>query len=205
MLKSANTIPFVVSSRRSVKVTRQVPGSGSVIWNPGTVSSGTIATLVYMVDVTPVTPGDLPATGVYDTGAGTRATYVDGTGNTTQARATHTLGELCGLVVDADTPTPAVIASFQSRPSAQGSLLEWRTAAEAGTVAFTSPQGNSYAVLDVATGKVVARRESREVCGVAPDGPAFMTTTGAGLIDLADGSERTAKNYVFDNHVLRMT
>lgn len=76
---------------------------------------------------------------------------------------------------------------------------------EAGTVAFTSPQGNSYAVLDVATGKVVARHDSREVCGVAPDGPAFMTTTGAGLVDLADGSERAAKGYVFDNHVLRMT
>jgi hypothetical protein len=157
-------------SQGSIVSQPAIAGSGDVTWNPGTVSSGTIATLVYMVDVTPVAPGDLPATGVFDTGAGTRATYVDGTGNTTQARATHTLGELCGLVVDADTPTPAVIASFQSRPSAQGSLLEWRTAAEAGTVAFEvwrqdgeratklheatlfaqldAPQGGTYRFLD---------------------------------------------------------
>ncbi|MGB6120232.1 MAG: DUF1513 domain-containing protein [Mesorhizobium sp.] len=76
---------------------------------------------------------------------------------------------------------------------------------QAGTVAFTSPQGNSLAVLDATTGNVVASRSLEEVCGVAPDGKAFMVTTGAGEIDLADGAARREAAIVFDNHVLRFT
>lgn len=74
----------------------------------------------------------------------------------------------------------------------------------AGTVAFTSPQGNRVAILDDRTGNLVASRELTEVCGVAPDGDGYLLTTGAGVVDLPDGASRTEKSLVFDNHVLRI-
>ncbi|TGS94016.1 DUF1513 domain-containing protein, partial [Mesorhizobium sp. M8A.F.Ca.ET.213.01.1.1] len=52
--------------------------------------------------------------------------------------------------------------------------------AATGTVAVTSPEGNSLAVIDAASGDVVATRALVEVCGLAPDGSGFMATTGAG-------------------------
>ena len=78
-----------------------VGGTGNITWNPGTVAAG--------ADRDPHLPGrrhpDLgrparsrrrppPASG-----NGTRAQYVDNTGNTTQARATYLFGPLCELAV----------------------------------------------------------------------------------------------------------
>jgi hypothetical protein len=76
--------------------------------------------------------------------------------------------------------------------------------ASTGTVAVTSPEGNSLAVLDAASGRVVATRSLVEVCGLAPDGAGFMATTGAGEIVGGAGTTRSEPDYVWDNHMLRI-
>jgi hypothetical protein len=115
-----------------------IGGSGNLTWNPGSLAAGTTATLVYLIDVTPAAATDILATGAFDSGNGTRATYLDETGNSTQSRATVSIGELCELTVDADSPTPALFTSFAARRprGGEGALLEWHTAAEAGTLSF---------------------------------------------------------------------
>lgn len=73
-----------------------------------------------------------------------------------------------------------------------------------GIVAVSSPEGNSLAVIDVASGRIVATRSLAEVCGVAPDKASFMATTGAGEIVEAGGTTRSEPDYVWDKHVLRI-
>ncbi|MDG4905750.1 DUF1513 domain-containing protein [Mesorhizobium sp. WSM4898] len=75
---------------------------------------------------------------------------------------------------------------------------------DAGTVAVTSPEGNSLAVIDAASGRVIATKSLVEVCGLAPDGADFMATTGAGEIVGGAGGTRAEPDYVWDNHVLRI-
>lgn len=74
----------------------------------------------------------------------------------------------------------------------------------AGTVAVSSPQGNSLVVLDAATGKVRASQSLIEVCGIAPEDRAFMATTGTGAIVDASGERAAMEGYVWDNHLLRV-
>lgn len=124
------------TSQGSLVAAPTIGGSGDVTWNPGTVTTGTTATLVYLIDVTPVAAVDILASGAFASGNGTRATYIDETGNSSQSRALTSLGELCELTIDADTPTPALISSFVAKGAPEGRLLEWWTAAEAGTLSF---------------------------------------------------------------------
>lgn len=74
----------------------------------------------------------------------------------------------------------------------------------AGLVAVSSPQGNSFAVLDQRDGRVVAAHRLTEVCGLAADGGGFLATTGMGRIVPADGSEAADGDHVWDNHTLRI-
>lgn len=74
----------------------------------------------------------------------------------------------------------------------------------AGTVAVSSPQGNVFAVIEAASGKIVSTRTMPEVCGVAPDHAGFRATTGTGGILAADGAEISEPDYVWDNHMLRI-
>ncbi|TJV43924.1 MAG: DUF1513 domain-containing protein, partial [Mesorhizobium sp.] len=74
----------------------------------------------------------------------------------------------------------------------------------AGTVAVSSPEGNSLAIIDAASGRIVATSALAEVCGVAPDGASFMATTGTGQIAQAGGATRSEPDYVWDNHMLRI-
>jgi hypothetical protein len=74
----------------------------------------------------------------------------------------------------------------------------------AGTVAVTSPEGNSLAVIDAASGRIVSTKALVEVCGLAPDGSGFMATTGAGNIVEGNGATRSEPDYVWDNHMLRI-
>ncbi|RWM12349.1 MAG: DUF1513 domain-containing protein [Mesorhizobium sp.] len=74
----------------------------------------------------------------------------------------------------------------------------------AGTVAVSSPEGNSLAVIDAASGRIVATNALAEVCGLAPDGESFMATSGTGQIVEAGGATRSEPNYVWDNHMLRI-
>ncbi len=75
----------------------------------------------------------------------------------------------------------------------------------AGTVAVSSPQGNSLVVIEVQTGSVISSRSLKEVCGIAPDGPAFMATTGTGEVIDCAGKAAHVPDYVWDNHLLRIS
>lgn len=75
---------------------------------------------------------------------------------------------------------------------------------QAGTIAVSSPQGNSYAVLEARTGKVLKATTLTEVCGLAPDRAGFFTSTGTGVIVTPDSGEQTIADYVWDNHILRI-
>ena len=77
-----------------------VNGTGNITWNPGTIAANSRAVLMYYVNVTPTAAGQrIPVTGTPASGNGTRAKFVDETGNTTQARATYQFGPLCELAV----------------------------------------------------------------------------------------------------------
>ncbi len=125
-------------SQGSITAQPSVGGTGNITWNPGTVTAGSTEILTYQVDVSPASNGQrLPVTATPASGNGARATYVDETGNTTQTRATYTLGPVCELAVTAGLLTEAVVSGFQaSRADGGGVLLEWTTASEAGTAGF---------------------------------------------------------------------
>jgi hypothetical protein len=114
-----------------------VGGTGNVTWNPGTVAAGATTILTYQVDVKPTSAGQrIPVTGT-PASNGTKAQYVDETGNTTQTRATYLFGPLCELAVTQNLITQAVVSAFHASPADGGGvLLEWKTASEAGTAGF---------------------------------------------------------------------
>lgn len=113
-------------------------GTGNITWNPGTVAAGETELLFYRLNVTPASPGQrIVATGTPTLGTGTRATFVDETGNTTQSRATFTFGPLCELAVTQGLLTQAMVSSFKTFADERGGVLvEWTTASEAGTAGF---------------------------------------------------------------------
>lgn len=74
----------------------------------------------------------------------------------------------------------------------------------AGTVAVSSPQGNSFAIFDAASGRMVASHALTEVCGLAPDGAAFRATTGTGEITDPRGEITRNPEFVWDNHLSRI-
>jgi hypothetical protein len=157
-------------SQGSIVTQPSVGGSGLIEWNPGTVTPGTTAVMVYQVEVTG-TGSDIVVTGAPGSGNGTRSAYRDHTGNSSQARATVALGELCQLEVDGAAATHTLVTSFEARATTGGVTVEWTTAAEAGTIGFDllrfdemtrawwrvnsrvlsglmTPQGGTYRLLD---------------------------------------------------------
>jgi peptidase C25-like protein len=128
-------------SHGSIVSQPSVGGTGDITWNPGTgspttLAAGTTAILSYRVNVTPPSSADVPVTGT-PASNGTRAQYVDGTGNTTQTWATYLFGPLCGLEVPVNAATLAVVSSFRaSRAEDGGVLVEWQTSSETGTAGF---------------------------------------------------------------------
>lgn len=75
---------------------------------------------------------------------------------------------------------------------------------DTGRLAVSSPQGNAFAVIDMASQSVVSTTSLTEVCGLAPDHAGFLATTGAGKILAPDGGERSDPDYVWDNHLARI-
>ena len=74
----------------------------------------------------------------------------------------------------------------------------------AGTMAVSSPTGNSYVVFDTRTGAIVSSRDLTEVCGIAPDRGGFIASAGTGAIVAASGERTDDPGFVWDNHMLRM-
>jgi hypothetical protein len=152
-----------------------VGGTGNVTWNPGTLAAGVTTILTYQVDITPASAGQrIPVTATPASGNGTRAQYVDNTGNTIQTRARYLFGPLCELAVTQGALlTEAVVSSFRALPGRHGGVLaEWTTASEERTAGFrllrrdgrtgrltpvhdgvlaalaATPQGGTYRLLD---------------------------------------------------------
>ncbi|MDA4846575.1 DUF1513 domain-containing protein [Hoeflea poritis] len=75
---------------------------------------------------------------------------------------------------------------------------------DAGTVAVTSPRGNSLLVLDGATGNVLSHRRIANVCGISDNGSGYLASTGNGL--LANGRQRIpgSDTHLWDNHLVRI-
>lgn len=75
---------------------------------------------------------------------------------------------------------------------------------EAGTIAISSPAGNSYVVFDTASGGIVSATNLTEVCGIAPDRAGFIASSGAGAIVAPGRPAVSEPDYVWDNHMLRI-
>jgi len=114
--------------------------TGSVVWNPGTVAGGTVEILSFEVDVTPTVVNEriliLQAPDISPSLAGTRAQYVDETGNTSQPRATYLFGPICEVAVTENAPTRAVVTGLRSEATRDGVVVEWNTATEDGTIGY---------------------------------------------------------------------
>ena len=127
-----------------------VGGTGNVVWNPGTLAAGATAILTYRVDVTPGSVGQrVLATATPASGDGTRAQFLDHTGNTSQARATYLAGPICELGITEGLATQAVISAFTAHDEGGAVVVEWQTASEAGTVGFdlyrrSEPDGEEW-------------------------------------------------------------
>ena len=95
-------------SQGGAPTTPAIGGTGNITWNPGTLAAGATGLLSYRVRVTPTSGGaTTPRYGDAGGGGnGTRAQFVDNTGNTTQARATYLFGPLCELAVTQAVVTP---------------------------------------------------------------------------------------------------
>ena len=124
-------------SQGSIVAQPAVGGTGNVTWNPGTLAAGATALLAYRVNVTPTSAGQrIPVTGTPSSGNGTRAQFVDETGNTTQARATFLFGPLCELAVTQGLITGIDLASFTATAYDDGVLLKWETGSEVNNLGF---------------------------------------------------------------------
>lgn len=126
-------------------------GSGTVTWNPGTISAGATAVLSYQIRIRPTSAGTIDVTGT-PSGNGTQATYLDETQNSSQSRATYTYGGLCGLGVTTgsgnEIPTWAGISRFEACREESRATVEWHTNAEIGVVGFNlwrkNPRTNEF-------------------------------------------------------------
>jgi len=130
---------FATVSQGSIASQPATGGSGTITWNPGTITAGSTASLTYRIQITPTSTSPIDVTGT-PASNGTRAVYVDETGNTSQNRATYTYGPLCGLSVTAgtgnDIPTWAGISRFGASHSDSRPTIEWHTSGEIGVVGF---------------------------------------------------------------------
>lgn len=153
-----------VASQGTVTSQPAVNNTGNITWNPGTVAAGATVLLSYDVKVTAPSGGvTIPVTGTAASGNGTRATYVDLTGNTTQARATYTFGPLCELAAVQGTQTEVLLSSFDVKVHGNATLVKWDTASEAATVGF-----NLYRV-DAESGDLTLANDS-VLAASAPQG-----------------------------------
>lgn len=114
--------------------------TGSVVWNPGTVAGGTVQILSFEVNVTPTVNNEriliLQAPDISPSLAGTRAQYVDETGNTSQSRATYLFGPICEVAVTENAPTRAIVTGLSTESTRDGVVVAWTTATEDGTVGY---------------------------------------------------------------------
>ena len=114
---------------------------------------------------------------------------------------------------DRDAPLCALIGEDgRFRPVAAPDGLWRRMQGYAGSIALsvdqktavvTSPRGGLYAVIDLASERVVATGETPDVCGVAAAGDGFLLSSGHGGLRALGGAggEKPLLAAAFDNHL----
>jgi hypothetical protein len=115
-----------------------INSTGNITWNPGTLAAGATANLTYRVNLTPTVNGQrVVATGTPALN-GTRAIYVDETGNTTQARSTYTFGPICELAATEGNLAPTAVEDVMPTAKAydNGVYIEWETGFEVDNLGF---------------------------------------------------------------------
>jgi|WetSurMetagenome_2_1015567.scaffolds.fasta_scaffold00663_8 hypothetical protein len=145
-------------------------GTQWVTWNPGTVAAGITASMTYELRLLNGASSGLALTGTPGSN-GTTATFVDETG-ASQARATYTFGQLCGLTNN-NLPTMVTLSSFDSYVSDGKVVVEWSTSLEINTVGFYLNR------LDGGTGKYVSVTDRML--------PTTFDSHSSGLYRLVDG------------------
>lgn len=75
------------------------------------------------------------------------------------------------------------------------------------TIAVSSPEGNLLVAIDAEGRRPVLVDSLRSGCGLAPDGPGFVASSGLGALVGMAGAERNALqfDFQFDNHLLRIS
>jgi hypothetical protein len=104
----------ITTTQGNIISTPAINGSGSVIWNPGTVPANTNASVKYRVKVRPTNcPSAIDLTG--NGNNATNFTFVDETGNTSQSRATLQIGGLCPLKLNTCVVPSAAAVTVSGR------------------------------------------------------------------------------------------
>lgn len=71
-------------------------------------------------------------------------------------------------------------------------------------IGVSSPEGDRLLALDASTGRIVADRQMRSGCGLAPDGAGFLATSGLGeTLGLSADLKAQKFDFEFDNHLRR--
>ncbi len=133
-------------SQGSIVSQPAVGGTGNITWNPGSLAAGGVADLAYEVTVTATAGSRIVVTGTPASGNGTRAQFIDETGNATQTRARYTAGGICELAITQGLATAATVSNFNLDMHGGATTLEWTTASEAGTVGFNVYRANGERV-----------------------------------------------------------
>ncbi len=125
-------------SQGSIVSQPAVGGTGNITWNPGSLAAGATATLSYNVNVTPTSAGQrIPVTATPASGNGTRAQWLDETGNASQSRATYLFGPLCELAITQGlSPTAVELADFTATSYDGNVILSWQTGYEVDNLGF---------------------------------------------------------------------
>jgi Peptidase family C25 len=115
-----------------------IGNDGDITWNPGTLAAGGTAVMTYRMRFSPNAAAQTrDLVGPFGTN-GTRATWLDETGNAAQARATYSFGQLCGMQISTGVtvPTPVSLAAFSSQRTGANIVASWSTATETQNVGF---------------------------------------------------------------------
>ncbi len=196
-------------SQGSVVAQPAIGGTGDITWNPGTVAAGNgdatindaeIELLTYLVRVTPTAAGQrVVATGTVALN-GTRAQYVDETGNTTQTRATYLQGPLCELAITQGVVTKALVTEFRAVEERGQVAVEWATTTEDGTTGFDLYRWNAAkSDWDLVNGDLVMAApdsiQGARYRVIDPAAPTGVASTYALMEVESKGSVRTAGTF----------
>lgn len=112
--------------------------AGEVVWNPGEVGGSSSAQLTYLIEIAPSVSGITAVTGVYASGHGTTARFLDASNSETR------FGPLCELSINsAGTPvtTPVTLASMRSARAGAEVDVQFTVATQVGVAAYRLYEG----------------------------------------------------------------